>query len=132
VQRTIRSDAVMVHDGVTPIDLNQMRNEWRRWLNRATNSGDAPAAESLHSEVCDFADLPAIHAAMERAHGRLVGFQLITPEADAMLEATLLEDEITASRPDPSHTCNKTGVGNIPRLPRPKFLSALAEFARGE
>jgi hypothetical protein len=131
VQRTVRSDAVMLHDGVTPIDLNQMRNEWKRWLNRATNCSDGPAVESLQSEVCDFANLPAIHAAMERAHGRLVGFQLITPQVDASPES-LRDGATTSSRPDPSHTRNKRGVGNIPRLPRPKFLSALAQFALGE
>ena len=31
VQRQIRSDAVIMHDGVTPIDACQMRNLWRHW-----------------------------------------------------------------------------------------------------
>ena len=132
VQRTVRSDAVLVHDGVTPIDLNQMRSEWRRWLNQTGARSDAPATESLQSEVCDFANLPAIHAAMESAHRRVAGFQLITPHADSKLEYDVPEIEVATARADASHAQNKRGVGKIPRLPRPKFLSALAEFALGE
>ncbi len=132
VQRVVRSDAVMVHDGVTPIDLNQMRSEWRRWLSQTDPRCDAPATESLQSEVCDFANLPAIHAAMESAHRRLAGFQLFTPQTESNQQLETREIEVATARADDSHVRNETGVGKIPRLPRPKFLSALAEFALGE
>ena len=130
-QRHIRSDAVMVHDGVTPIDLNQMRSEWRRWVSQMVPRSDGLVAASLQSEVCDFANLPAIHAEMERAHRQLAGFQLIAPQVDTPVVDSR-ELEIERARADESHLRNGRGLGNIPRLPRPKFLSALTEFAFGE
>ena len=133
VQRSVRSDAVMVHDGVAPIDPNQMRNEWRRWVAQASCSNDATVSAALQVDICDFANLPAIHAAMEHAHARMVGFQLVSP---LLANNTPSDDRQGTSQPvpraDASHVHHHFGVGQIPRLPRPKFLSALARFAWGE
>lgn len=138
VRRSVRTDAVIFHDGVTPIDVNQMRSVWRRWIARFENGNSDMINEDLQAyDVCDFANLPAIHAAMERAHGQLLGFHLIVPQVDRS-EATANEDtsdELVANgapRTDGAHLSKPAGVGRIPRLPRPKFLSAIAEFALGE
>jgi hypothetical protein len=130
VQRHIRSDAVMIHDGVTPIDANQMRNEWRRWMARSQN-GAGQDHIMLQSDICDFANLPAIHAAMERTHGRMIGFQLVAP---AQLDDKLaLGDGAAAGRPRGDSTSRqRPDLGKIPPLPRPKFLQAIAQFAFGE
>jgi glycosyltransferase involved in cell wall biosynthesis len=132
-QRHVRTDAVIVHDGVSPIDVNQMRTVWRRWIAQsAGNTTLKAASEALPQEICDFANLPAIHAAMERAHGQLLGFQLIAPLCD---DTAPKKDELLTSgapRTDAAHLSKRAGVGQIPRLPRPKFLSAIAEFALGE
>ncbi len=130
VQRHVRSDAVMVHDGVTPIDANQMRKEWRRWMARSQNGGNSDHV-MLQSDICDFANLPAIHAAMERTHGRMLGFQLVAPaQVD---DISTLDDGAASSRPrSDSKTRERPDLGKIPAMPRPKFLTAIAEFAFGE
>jgi cellulose synthase/poly-beta-1,6-N-acetylglucosamine synthase-like glycosyltransferase len=132
-QRRIRSDAVIVHDGITPIDPNQVRNLWRNCLREsaALESSTANAA-AMQSAICDFANLPAIHAAMEQAHHRVLGFQWITPLpaelAEPLRERTNVSDERTVA----PHFTRRASMGRIPALPRPKFLSAVAEFALGE
>ena len=129
VQRHIRSDAVMIHDGVTPIDANQMRNEWHRWMAHSQNGGDANIM--LQSDICDFANLPAIHAAMERTHGRMIGFQLVAPAQEDDISS--LDNGDASSRPRRDSTSRqRPDLGRIPALPRPKFLTAIAEFAFGE
>jgi hypothetical protein len=135
VRRHVRTDAVILHDGVTPIDLNQMRNVWRRWIARfeLDDDGGAQASKLRPHDVCDFANLPAIHAALERAHGQLLGFHVIVPQSDsAELEVDDLVVASNAPRADDAHLSKQAGVGQIPQLPRPKFLSAIAEFALGE
>jgi hypothetical protein len=133
IRRRVRTDAVIIHDGVTPIDSRQVRSLWERWAGRPAQSEHASAV-SHHkpSDICDFANLPAIHAAMERAHGQVIGFQLMTmPPTDKASSDTLRESS-NALRDDARRFPHRVGVGQIPRLPRPKFLSALAEFALGE
>jgi Glycosyl transferase family 2 len=136
VQRHVHSDAVMIHDGVTPIDANQMRNEWRRWIAGSQGAAELPDSMALQSDICDFANLPAIHAAMERAHGRMIGFQIVTPIQTNGDEP--IGDAPTGARA-PAKTSRtdaapdeRPGIGRIPPLPRPKFLQAIAEFAFGE
>jgi hypothetical protein len=131
VQRTVRSDAVMIHDGVTPIDANQMRNEWRRWIAKSQGAATACDALSSQGDICDFANLPAIHAAMERAHSRMLGFQLVTPAQ--FNDATTYDncEPPKAPRTDAARV-QRADVGKIPVLPRPKFIRAIAEFAIGE
>ncbi len=133
-QRRVRSDAVIVHDGVTPIDAGEILSLWRHWAAQTPSSmnetGD-PAA--MQGQMSDLANLPAIHAAMERAHGRLIGFQMVAPlpfdEAFAEYDPSMA---MTTLRKDSPRNARKPGVGQIPTMPRPKFLTALANFALGE
>jgi glycosyltransferase involved in cell wall biosynthesis len=130
-RRRIRSDAVIVHDGITPIDPNQVRSLWRSCLAQPANGDSASAA--LQGDICDFANLPAIHAAMEKAHERVLGFQWVTPLASG--ESSILNEGTTPDglpRTDAAHSTRRAGMGQIPAFPRPKFLAALAEFALGE
>jgi glycosyltransferase involved in cell wall biosynthesis len=132
-QRRIRSEAIIVHDGVTPIDPNQVRNLWRRYVREsAARDSSTATTATMQSAICDFANLPAIHAAMEQAHHRVVGFQWLTPQSDdsckRFQEARVACDKMTGA----PHFQQTSGMGRIPALPRPKFLSALADFAFGE
>ena len=134
VQRRVRSDAIIVHDGVTPIDAGEIRSLWRRWIAQTpTSKNDAGEPATMHGQMSDLANLPAIHAAMERAHGRLIGFQMVTPlpfdEAFAEFGAATATNTL---RSDSPRNASQPGVGKIPSLPRPKFLTALANFALGE
>ncbi len=133
VRRRVRSDAVMLHDGVTPVNAQQMRHLWQDWLAHTTAAGEAPAAAAAASpSVTDLPNLASIQAGMERAHRRVLGFQLITAGPSNQAESN--EDLTIAVRPrsDSPHVSHPAGVGQIPPLPRPKFLAALAAFALGE
>jgi hypothetical protein len=132
-QRRIRSDAVIVHDGMTPINPSQVRNLWRNCTSEPVSTDSAAATSAaLQSAVCDFANLPAIHASMERAHHRLLGFQWLASRTSERPETHREPACANEPRTDAPHTRRQSGMGQIPRLPRPKFLSALAEFALGE
>jgi hypothetical protein len=142
VQRCVRSDAVMVHDGVTPINQQQIRKLWRQWLGASSPLGNLTTVAPTDSrpDTFDFSELRSIHSAMERAHSQLAGFQLLTlPEQGAAFIEPLpaLVDRAIAERTRndamrSSHHAHGDGLGQIPHLPRPKFLSALAAFAFGE
>jgi cellulose synthase/poly-beta-1,6-N-acetylglucosamine synthase-like glycosyltransferase len=134
VQRRVRSDAVMLHDGLTPVNPQQMRSVWQSWIAHSAAAANAPATSTASPrDLHDFTHLPAIHAAMEQAHRRVLGFQLITTglfedaPVGAMSPAPALPP-----RSDSPHLSHPAGVGQIPPPPRPKFLSALAAFAFGE
>ena len=136
VQRRVRSDAVMVHDGVTPINQQQIRKMWRQWLvASATNDTPATTAADASRDISDFAELRSLHAAMERAHSQLTGFQMMSlPEAGGAFidEMPALVEPARNEARHASHQAHGEGLGQIPLLPRPKFLSALAAFALGE
>lgn len=132
IQRRVRTDAVIMHDGASPIDAGQMRSLWRNWLHQSSTAYDRAATGTIHEAMGDLAKLPAIHAALEKAHSRVIGFQFITPKETT---GPLIDDGTSAlptSRTDAIRTSDRRSVGHIPRLPRPKFLSALANFAMGE
>jgi hypothetical protein len=131
VRRRVRSDVVIVHDGMSHIDPNQIRGLWRDHLSRRAN-GSANQVNSPQSTAVALSDAAKGHAALARAHGRLLGFQLLAQEATSEVpgvEPALIERQ---PRTDFAHSSARSGVGRIPPLPRPKFLSALARFALGE
>jgi hypothetical protein len=142
VQRRVRSDAVMFHDGVTPINQQQIRKLWRQWLGASSPLSHVSTVASAEPQrdTFDFAELRSIHSAMERAHNQLAGFQMMSlPEHGAAfiepLPALAGESTVERARSAAVHSTHRAhgeGLGEIPRLPRPKFLSALAAFAFGE
>jgi hypothetical protein len=132
VQRHIRSDAVIVHDGASPIDAGEMRSVWRNWIHQTLPAKDRPATGTMHEAIRELANLPALHSTMEKAHSRVIGFQLITPTESIESSTDELAAALQISRSDAAATSDGRSIGQIPRLPRPKFLSALANFAMGE
>ncbi len=128
VRRRVDSDVVIVHDGVTPIDPVQVRRLWRQ-----SDAQSSPAISSTKRDVNDLAIVRATHNAMALVHGRVMGFHLLEP---------LAKDEKSTPTPTAAPATNRpvakprpndrSGVGQIPLLPRPNFLSALAEFTLGE
>jgi cellulose synthase/poly-beta-1,6-N-acetylglucosamine synthase-like glycosyltransferase len=133
VQRRVRSDAVMVHDGVTPVNPQQMRSVWNDWITHSAAASGAKASASQPAiGIDDFAGLSSMHSAMEQAHRRVLGFQLVTQgEQDIALRDTAMATH-SAPRSDSPHHTYAAGIGQIPPSPRPKFLSALAAFALSE
>lgn len=128
VRRRVDSDVVIVHDGVTPVDPVQVRRLWRQ-----SDAQSSPAIAAAKRDIGDLAAVRATHNAMALVHGRVMGFHLLEP---------LAQDEKTAPAPTATPATNRpvakpqpndrSGVGQIPLLPRPNFLSAIAEFTLGE
>ncbi|QDV72280.1 glycosyltransferase [Botrimarina mediterranea] len=136
VRASIRSDVVIVHDGSSRVNPNQLRLIWRQ----QQVLGAVRSAEGGRDGV-SFADLrrPSMtQPAMEAAHRRLWGFQrsensepAATPAPAATAEAAQRDANLRAddaSSPRPA----KRGVGIIPPLPRANVLGSLADFALGE
>lgn len=122
VRQRVASDVVIVHDGVTPIDPAQVRRLWQQ------SFATAPEPIDHRCDVRDLALVRVTHDAMASAHDRLIGFHLLQPtrtpsdsSVGPMVEAP--------HKPRPT---SRSGVGQIPPLPRPNFLSAMAQFALGE
>lgn len=135
IQRHVKSDVVIVHDGVTPIDTNHVRDLWRRHLlelpamQRKLGTQTAPTTAS----VKDLGDLRSLHESMARAHQRVLGFQWITPLRHDETHAADVSISARSTSPTGAQLpADPAGVGRIPPLPRPNFLSALAQFALGE
>lgn len=134
-QRRVRSDAIIVHDGVTPIDASEIRSLWKGWIAQSpANAKENDDAAPMQGSLAELANLSAIHAAMERAHARLLGFQMITPLPfdEAFAELGAAAELATTRRDQASHGERRGGIGQIPAMPRPKFMTAIANFALGE
>jgi glycosyltransferase involved in cell wall biosynthesis len=140
VRASIRSDVVIVHDGSSRVNPNQLRLIWRQ----QQVLGAVRSAQGGRDGV-SFADLrrPSMtQPAMEAAHRRLWGFQrsekgepaavpAMAPAAAMAAEAGQLDanrraDDASAPRPA------KRGVGIIPALPRTNMLGSITNFALGE
>lgn len=128
VRRRVRSDVVILHDGISSIDPNQVRTLWRAHISKQPGALKSAADSNANT----LAEVANTHASLARAHGRVLGFQLLTqPTAEAELSTETITP-ISPPRADAAHVAGRKGVGQIPPLPRPKFLTAIAEFALGE
>lgn len=129
VRRRVTSDIVIVHDGVTPIDPTQVRRLWQQSVAKSSPL----ATTELDAELGDLARVRDIHNSMAKAHERVVGFHLLQPGPSkevAESESNQIPDRVHGpSKPQPTE---RSSVGQIPPLPRPNFLSAVAQFALGE
>jgi hypothetical protein len=134
VRRRVNSDVVIVHDGVTPIDPVQVRRLWRQ---NDAQSSPAKLGSNRDRNINDLTSVRATHNAMALVHGRVMGFHVLEPLTDQKATDEKSSPAPTAppatnrpvAKPRPS---DRTGVGQIPPLPRPNFLSALAQFTLGE
>lgn len=128
VRRRVDSDVVIVHDGVTPIDAVQVRRLWRQ-----SDAHLSPTIATTNRDVNDLASVRATHMAMAAAHHRVMGFHLLESLSQEERPAPAPTVAPTPNRPVVKPRPNdRTGVGQIPLLPRPNFLSALAQFTFGE
>lgn len=121
----VKSDVVMVHDGTSSVDPDEIRTLWNQQQQPKSPAAISAASGASHSPQVTIDDLRIAasgHAAMAMAHARLLGFQLAN-----LQQAPSSETEL------PRRTATRQGhVGAIPPLPRPNFLSSLANFALGE
>ncbi|MEM6798998.1 MAG: glycosyltransferase, partial [Planctomycetota bacterium] len=115
-QRRVSSYVVMVHDGVSSIDAEQLRSLWDRRIDPA-QPADVTTSDLLRPKQNQ--------AAMAAAHHRLMSFQLLANRAAAT-------DNPDMPAPSLSTEPRSNAVGMIPPLPRPNFMGAVSDFALGE
>ena len=131
VRSAVESDVVIVHDGASRVNPQQLRLIWRQ-----QQVLGAVRAAVTRKDGVSFADLrrPSItQPAMEAAHRRLMGFQPADGAGAAAVDPSIGPDDESlrrdgASKPAPA----ARGVGAIPRLPRSGVLGSLTDFALGE
>lgn len=130
VQKTVKSDVVMIHDGVSAMNADQLRLLWNRRVDsaRATvpgQPGDVSMADLLRPSQNQ--------AAMAAAHQRLSSFQMLPAGSS---EATAGEADAPTSPPAPKMTQQRQpsgrGMGAVPPLPQTGVLGAMSDFALGE
>jgi Glycosyl transferase family 2 len=126
VERRVDSDVVIVHDGVTPVDAAQVRRLWRQ-----CDSPSMATATASKRGMNELASVRSTHDAMALAHERVMGFHLLEPQRRAE-PASAAESTSTIRSDAKPRATDRRGVGIIPPLPRPNFLSAIAEFTLGE
>jgi glycosyltransferase involved in cell wall biosynthesis len=129
IRRRVRSDVVIVHDGTSTIDPEQVRILWGEHI-RHESAGRGRRDLPHGVDPGTLKDVAVTHRALAKAHGRLLGFQLITPEPAANGDAVSVPNN--SPRTDVAHSGRQRGMGQIPPLPRPNFLRALADFALDE
>jgi hypothetical protein len=135
VQRRVSTDVVIVHDGVTPINSVEVRRLWQQSAaeTKSSRSATPASANPKRIDVTELASVRATHTAMALAHERVLGFHLLQP-----LREEVASQSANAMSPSKIQTQKRTqptdqaGVGQIPPLPRPNFLSVVADFALGE
>jgi hypothetical protein len=124
VQRRVSTDVVIVHDGVTPINSVEVRRLWQQ-----SAAGTTP--NTLESKV--LAGVRATHTAVALAHERVLGFHLLQPmREEASGPPVPTTSPSTTHSPKNPRPTDRSGVGQIPLMPRPNFLSVMADFAFGE
>lgn len=127
VRRRVKSDVMMVHDGVSEMNPEQLRALWTHRIDPGQPT-DVTIADLLRPR--------ANHRAMAAAHGRLMSFQLVSPDSQTENEKDASSSvELSANTTlDQAHGQPKpsSDVGAIPSLPRPNIMGTLGEFALGE
>ena len=108
-RRRVTGELVIVHDGVTRVNAEDLAAVWRAYL----------AGEETTAVTIEDLRLPGrAQAAMETAHNRILGFRPLQP----------LDEQHEGSQGEKT----PVGIGSIPHLPRPNFLGAIGDFALGE
>jgi hypothetical protein len=133
VQRRVRSDAVIVHDGTSPINAGEVRSVWKRWIHQSSAATkDRSTSATMRDDLRELANITTVHAAMEKAHSRVLGFQIVTPAESPEPIVDLTAPAQYAARRNTTTASPERTIGQIPPVPRPKFLAALTNFALGE
>lgn len=132
IRKQLTSDVVVVHDGVTPLDTNQVRRLWKQCTQSSGNTDSAPSGSAVEG-LRDLAGISSVHSAMVEAHQRVLGFHVVAASSDGRFER---DDHAATVEVWPRGT-NKNfqraeDIGRIPALPRPNFLEVIADFALGE
>lgn len=127
IQASIDSDVVIVHDGASRVNPEQLRLVWKQQqvLGAIKQSNDPRRGVS-------FADLrrPSVtHPAMVNAHRRLMGFQPVDVEETEEAPTAANQRRDKAGDPQPT---SKKGMGAIPTLPKANLFGAITDFAKGE
>jgi hypothetical protein len=134
VQKRVSSDVVIVHDGVTPINSQEVRRLWQQSAaeTQSPRSGQQADTMSLRPELRELSGIRATHSAMALAHERVLGFHLLQPIQEEGMAPPMTASPHMGKASATSRSEDRAGVGQIPLMPRPNFLSVVADFAMGE
>lgn len=129
IKKTVISDIVIVHDGQSRVNPEQLRRIWtqQQMMGMIRNQGEARAVS--------FADLrrpAATQPMMAEAHRRLLGFQRIQVQESSATNATQNDSLERRDAPSASEPASGKGVGVIPPLPKANLFGVISDFARGE
>ncbi len=126
IKARVSSDVVIVHDGQSRVNPEQLRRIW-------TQQQMLGLVQNQNASSVSFADLrrPAVtQPMMADAHRRLLGFQRFSvDQQDKAAESQAVE---RMDKADSKKPASRKGVGAIPPLPRPNLFGAISDFARGE
>lgn len=125
IRRRVNSDVLMVHDGVSEMNPEQLQALWNRRIDPGQPT-DVTVADLLRPR--------ANQRAMAAAHKRLLSFKLVAPEGKAATDEASSVEIAPNTTVDQAHKQPQpsSGVGAIPHLPRPNIMGSLGEFALGE
>jgi hypothetical protein len=132
VQKRVCADVVMVHDGVTPINCREVRRLWQQSSSDGNGANSGRMPQGAKPGLQELAEIRATHTAMALAHERVLGFHLLQPLKEGGDSGSLAIDSRAPAPHTKPGTKDRAGVGQIPLMPRPNFLSAVADFALGE
>lgn len=122
VKRMVKSDVVMVHDGVSTANAEQLRVLWNQRPG-VGQPADVSAADLLRPSQNQ--------AAMAVAHQRLMNFQFLSVDDNTATHDTPAPKS-RGRKAAATRNANAGSVGAIPPLPGPNFMGAVGDFARGE
>ncbi len=118
----IKSDVVLVHDGTSNIDVEEIRSLWLSRDHRV-DEGTSAARPTL----AELRATSQTHAAMQRAHGRIAGFQILNSLID-----TNSGSKSTTAEVSPRAATPRPGVGTIPPIPKSNLFGTITVFAMSE
>ncbi len=114
----IKSDVVLVHDGTSSVDVEEIRS---LWLKRDLR------VDAGRPSLADLRATSQAHAAMQRAHQRVAGFQILNSLIDTTATTIANQTELKLRESIP-----RVGVGTIPPTPKSNLFGTISAFAISE
>lgn len=127
----VRSDVVIVQDGASLLDTEQVRRLWIEKTGQQFRLDTSLSASTYDVSAADLHAPASVHSAMAAAHRRLGPHELLPDDDSKTMEAIS-----AAAVPSPVSMRDvrrgQNGIGSIPLLPVADFLTSVTEFALGE
>ncbi|MEX2168103.1 MAG: glycosyltransferase [Pirellulales bacterium] len=127
----VKSDVVIVHDGTSQLDAEQVRRLWAEKTGQQFRVDDRPGSGAYETYSADLCAPSRVHPAMGAAHRRLGPLELLPDGVSSRISPALAAASETYPS-SPTAPRDQRGIGAIPVLPPASFFNSLTEFALGE